>query len=186
MADPLEIVEDCFGLISSVVNLIILWKNKDQYLDSVKEFVNSIGDTLKKHEADESLRNTRQLAYEGLKNQLTEFHRYLLDQQNKNSVVRFFQGNNFINGCEKYIEELQRWMTAMQLDLSLHFGEENATNFKQLFEILSKMQETRGKSQCTLRISSRTATPPHFGSSISSLRKTLNGWILTKLQIFRL
>jgi len=56
MADPLEIVEDCFGLISSVVNLIILWKNKDQYLNSVKEFINSIGDTLKKHEANESLK----------------------------------------------------------------------------------------------------------------------------------
>jgi hypothetical protein len=43
-------------LISSVVNLIILWKNKDQYLNSVKEFINSIGDTLKKHEANESLK----------------------------------------------------------------------------------------------------------------------------------
>jgi len=96
-------------------------------------------------------KNKKQLAYEGLKNQLTEFQKYLLDQKERNSVVRFFQGNNFINGCEKYIEELQRWMTAMQLDLSLHFGEENAKNFKQLFEILSKMQETRGKSQCTFK-----------------------------------
>ena len=96
-------------------------------------------------------KNKKQLAYEGLKNQLTEFQKYLLDQKERNSVVRFFQGNNFIDGCEKHIEELQKWMVTMELDLSLHFGEENAKNFKQLFEILSKMQETRGKSQCTFK-----------------------------------
>ena len=147
----MSIAQDCFYLISSVIKLINLWQNKDQYLESVKEFLNSIGDTIRKYQEDTSLKKKKQLAYEGLKKELTAFQDYLITNKNKNVVMRFFKGNNFISGCEDHITTLQQWMANMSLDLNLHFGDENAQNFKEIFAMLNRMEDSRNKSKCVFK-----------------------------------
>ena len=149
--DPIEIFTTCCDLISGLIDLIQAWKNRDEYLDSVKIYINSIGDTLRKYENDKKFITSQQKAYLGLRDELEDFTGYLKSQKKKNAIVKFFNGSSFVKECEEHIQSLQKWINTMSLDVAMHFGEKTATNFKDVFAVLSKMEEEREKSKCTFK-----------------------------------
>ena len=52
--DPIDLAEKVCGLINDLIELIVLFKDRDSYLESVSEFLNSIGETIKKYESSPS------------------------------------------------------------------------------------------------------------------------------------
>ena len=148
--DPLEVSQGCISIISGLISLIQTWKGKDEYLMSVREFLNSLGSTIEKY-TNSNFNNKNQLAFIGLKKQLDAFEAYLKKEKAKNSIVKFFKGNTFIDECDKYIDEFQKWLMTMNLDAAMHFNEETGNNFQELYGILKKMEETRGKSRCSFK-----------------------------------
>ena len=169
--DPIEIFTTCCDLISGLIDLIQSWKNRDEYLDSVNVYINSIGDTLRKYENDKNFIKSQQKAYLGLSKELEEFTSYLKSQKKKNTIVKFFQGSSFVKECEDHIQSLQKWMNTMSLDVAMHFGEETAKSFKDIFVILSKMEEEREKSKCT------------FKNQFKKLSLVLFEWTFTSLDM---
>ena len=148
--DPIEVSQCCISIISGLISLIQAWKGKDEYLMSIREFLNSLGSTIEKY-TNTNFANKKQLAFDGLKKQLEAFEVYLKKEHERNSIVKFFNGNSFIEECEKYMSELQKWVTTMNLDVAMHFGEETAQNFQELYTFLKKMEESRNLSKCSFK-----------------------------------
>lgn len=148
--DPLEVSQGCVTVISGIISLIEIWKGKEQYLLSVREFLNSLGSTIEKY-TNSNFNKTNQLAFVGLKKQLDEFEAFLLNEKKKNPVFKFFQGERFIEECTDYIDGFQKWLTTMNLDAAIHFNEETAKNFQEMYSMLKNMEETREKSKCSFK-----------------------------------
>ena len=132
--DSIDLAEKVCGLINDLIELIVLFKDRDSYLESVSEFLNSIGETIKNYESSPSLLKKKIKAFEGLKNSLDDFLSYLKEQKKKNCITKFFTGNKFITSCDEHISDLQKWIGGLQLDLHLYYGQENIKNFEHLCE----------------------------------------------------
>ena len=85
--DSIDLAEKVCGLISTLIELIVLFRDRDSYLQSVREFLNSIGETIKNYEGSPSLLNKKIKAYEGLKKSLEDFISYLKDQKKMNWII---------------------------------------------------------------------------------------------------
>lgn len=149
--DPYDLAEKLCCLISDLLDLIVLFKERDSYLDSVGEFLNSIGATIKSYESSPALLKKKQASFEGMKHCLEDFYAYLNNQNKKNSIAKFFNGNKFITGCNEFIAQLQKWMLNLQLDLHLHYGQENVKNFEELFTIVKKLDQKKKESKCRFK-----------------------------------
>ena len=131
-------VKEILGIISVVLNLIDLFKNRDKYLESCREFINSLAESLADYEFS---KNKKMLAYEGLKKELLGFEEYLRVQNKENVVFRIIKGNQFLRDCQGYLGRLQMWVNNMNLNLVLRSRDKNAKNFEELFQLVENMSQ---------------------------------------------
>ena len=138
---------DIYSTISYIMHLYTLFKDRDSYLESCREYMNSFAESIKAYEASNMLNKEKALSYKGLKKELKEYASFLeKSQKKKNVVTRFFKGNDFIAGCEKYVERIQKWASSMNLNLHLRYGEETAKNFEELFKALERIDAEKNTS----------------------------------------
>ena len=87
--DPIGAADSICSLISNVMKMITLFKNRDHYLENIKEFLNSMAESIKKYEAS-PFKVKKQLSYEGLNKELKNFYLYLDGQKKKKRYDSFF------------------------------------------------------------------------------------------------
>ena len=151
--EPLDVCKvsaHCLGIISRLISLIQSWKNKDEYMKIVREFLNSLGDTIEKYQQT-NFSTTKQLSFDKLKLQLSAFETFLSEEKKKNPVIKFLIGSDFIRKCDRCLLSMERLMLTMQLDVAIYFGKETATNFKETFDQLKKMRESTRKSKSAFK-----------------------------------
>ena len=129
--EPLDVCKvsaHCLGIISRLISLIQSWKNKDEYMKIVREFLNSLGDTIEKYQQT-NFSTTKQLSFDKLKLQLSAFETFLSEEKKKNPVIKFLNGSDFIRKCDRCLLSMERLMLTMQLDVAIYFGKETQRHF---------------------------------------------------------
>ena len=98
--DPLSVVKDVKALISQILKVYNLFKNRDKYLESCKVYMNSFAESLETYEASNIGIKNKSLSYEDLKKDLLEYISFLEAQKKKNVLFQNIFGSDFTVGSE--------------------------------------------------------------------------------------
>lgn len=146
----LQTVEEVINFAIFIKELIVNYKHRDSFLNSINIFMDSISQSMEdfkqsiiegKIKKDPSLPK----AFEMLSNTLSDFKAFLEKENKSNKIMKFLKGSSLRKSSQEFMDNIQKQLNSLHLAVTVRYGNEHLERFDDVVKMLEIMDEKLNK-----------------------------------------